>query len=65
MYARPLFVVVGISKAFSSEVPSGSREENASGKKQACFGPFLQPRRRFSGNGALASLGSIGYTLAG
>jgi hypothetical protein len=40
MYARPLFVVVGIFKAFSSEVGSGSRQENASNKKPACFGAF-------------------------
>jgi hypothetical protein len=38
MYARPLFVVVGIFRAFSSEVGTGSRQENAS--DYACFGPF-------------------------
>jgi hypothetical protein len=44
MYARPLFVVVGISKAFSSEVGTGSRQENASEQKPkpvlAGFQPF-------------------------
>src|SRR6195952_381753 len=40
MYARHPFVVVGISRVFSSEVATGSRQENASNQKRACFFRF-------------------------
>jgi hypothetical protein len=64
MYARPLFVVVGISRAFSSEVGLGSRQENASDQKSE---PVLT---RFGSSAplfwacALASPEVIGYMLA-
>jgi hypothetical protein len=63
MYARPPFVVVGISEAFSSEVAAGSRQENASNQKSWGIFPLF-PRQMSDLEPALGINGGCGYTLA-
>jgi hypothetical protein len=64
MYARPLFVVVGISKAFSSEVGTGSHKENAPKQKSVPILAGFNPFRTAVLSRALASPERIRYTLA-
>jgi hypothetical protein len=64
MYARPLFVVVGISGAFSGKVAAGgSRQENASNQKAGLFWPF-SPDQLPARSPRLGIIGGCGYTLA-